>query len=61
MKMFDEQVAVCHLQRAQRIAGVGADPQVGKRLENMCLGLTRQSANSERDIAGEGDEFIAKW
>ena len=63
MKMFDEQAAVRHLQRAQRIAGVGADPQVDKRLENMCLDLskTQESADSEWDIVGEGDEFIAKW
>ena len=42
---------------------MGGDPQVDKRLENRCLGLgqIQEPADSEWEIVGEGDEFIAKW
>lgn len=63
MRMFDEQAAVHYLQQAQRMADVGADPQIDKRLEEMCLELSKNQEPAEREwnTINEGDELITKW
>jgi hypothetical protein len=63
MRMSDDHAGVRLLERAQQMAGVGADLEVDRRLNEMHQELKQMQENEDSnwDNLAEGDEFISLW
>ncbi|RPA78681.1 hypothetical protein BJ508DRAFT_309013 [Ascobolus immersus RN42] len=62
-RLLDEASGMYYLEKAQKIAGKGADPQFDERLEKMRAEFERlkKADRDSWDNPGEGHEFVRKW